>query len=68
MEFIHMRTAYILRWNKRDYKEIIGVFGLEEHLEQFKTAHFSPSELASDDIIVERGRYYEPRVRGVNVS
>ena len=66
MEFIHMSTAYILRWNKPDYKEIIGVFHLMEYLHKFMIEHFTPEEIADAylsemNLKIEQGRYYEPR-------
>lgn len=66
MQFTHEATAYILRWNKPDYKAIIGVFLLKEHLENFLQAHFTPQEISNTyfdnnpNMIVEQGRYYRP--------
>jgi hypothetical protein len=68
MRFIHMRTAYILRWNRPDYKEIIGVFGMEEHMDNFIKEHFTPEEMEEGNILIEHGRYYEPELRGRNIS
>lgn len=65
-EFTHMATAYILRWNKKDWKEIIGVFLTEDNLTLFLTSHFTKQEcldlLITPDtasLKVETGRYYE---------
>jgi len=60
-DFVHMKMAYILRWNKPDYKVVIGVFGLREHLEDWFMQHFTPAEFLSDDFKIETAPYYEPR-------
>ena len=61
-----MATAYILRWNKPDYKAIIGVFLTKDNLAQFITDHFSKQEamellldLPESNLKVETGKYYE---------
>ncbi len=62
----HMATAYILRWNKPDYKEIIGVFLTKDNLAEFIAGHFTQEEALSlifdeknSSLKVETGRYYE---------
>lgn len=62
----HMATAYILRWNKKDYKKIIGVFLTKDNLAQFITDHFTQQEAIdllfdneNSSLRVETGRYYE---------
>ena len=66
MEFVHMATAYILRWNKPDYNAIVGVFHTEEYLRKFMVEHFTPQEIADSTLSdyplkIETGRYYEPK-------
>jgi hypothetical protein len=62
-----MATAYILRWNKPDYKEIIGVFLTKDNLASFIAEHFTREEALqmifdekNSTLKVEEGRYYEP--------
>jgi hypothetical protein len=50
----HTATAYILRWNKPDYKEIIGVFLTQKDLEDFQIEHFDLNE--EKNLKVEFGR------------
>ncbi len=61
-----MATAYILRWNKKDWNEIIGVFLTQDNLATFLTTHFTKQECMellitpeTASLKVETGRYYE---------
>lgn len=55
------REVYILRWNKPDYKAIIGIFNSQNDRDDFFQNHFEIEMMVGSDIVFEVARQYKPR-------